>query len=86
TLGGAPVRGKKVWFEIGAADPGEFKENGKTKISAKTNENGEAIVTYLSPKRGDLSMSETVVIEAQLETGDPNWSHVRTEIVVNRGD
>jgi hypothetical protein len=87
TLGGAPVRGKKVWFEIGAADPGEFKENGKTKISAKTNENGEAIVTYLSPRRDELDRDGiSVWIEAQLQTGDPNWSHVRTEIVVNRGD
>jgi hypothetical protein len=85
TLGGAPVRGQKVWFKF-KRGPGEFKENGRTKISAKTNENGEAIVTYLSPKRGDLSMSETVVIEAQLETGDPNWSHDTTELVVNRGD
>jgi hypothetical protein len=85
TLGGAPVKGQKVWFEF-QRGPGEFKENGRTKISARTNENGEAIVTYLSPKRGDISMSETVVVEAQLETGDPNWSHDTTLLVVNRGD
>jgi hypothetical protein len=85
TLGGAPVQGEKVWFEF-LRGPGEFKENGRTKISAKTNENGEAIVTYLSPKRGDLSKIESVIVQAQLETGDPNWSHYTTELVVNRGD
>ena len=87
TLGGAPVGGEKVWFEIGAADPGEFKENGKTRITAKTNENGEAIVTYLSPRRDELYRDGiSVWIDAQLQTGDPNWSHDKTELVVNRGD
>ena len=55
-------------------------------ISARTNENGEAIVTYLSPQRGDLSTSEVVRINAQLATDDPNWAHTQVELIVNRGD
>jgi len=86
TYGGAPVKGEKVWFKF-KEGPGEFKENGSTKIWAKTNENGEAVVTYLSPKRSDLGRDGIdVKIEAQLETDDPNWSHTTTVLVVNRGD
>ena len=86
TLGGAPVMGQKVWFDIDVG-PGEFKQNGRRRISAKTDENGEAIVIYLSPKSDDIPGDNTkVTIKAHLETGDPRWAHDETQIRLYRGN
>lgn len=85
-LKGAPVKGEKIWLTI-RSGPGEFKQNGKRKISGKTDKNGEVIVTYLAPKRGDIFADGIVVlIQAQLQTSDPSWAHDEAEIRLNRGD
>jgi hypothetical protein len=85
-LKGAPVKGEKIWLEI-EAGPGEFKQNGQRRISGKTDENGEVVVTYLAPKRGEIYTDGIKVkIQAQLQTSDPNWAHDEAEIRLNRGD
>lgn len=85
-LKGAPVRGEKIWLEI-TTGPGEFKQNGERKISGRTDNNGEVVVTYLAPKRGDISADGIkVVIRAQVQTSDPSWAHDEAEIRLNRGD
>ncbi len=85
-LKGAPVRGEKIWLTI-KSGPGEFKENGKTRISGKTDANGKVVVTYLAPKRGEIFADGIVVeIQAQLQTDDPNWAHDEAKIRLNRGD
>jgi hypothetical protein len=86
TMGGAPVKGQKVWFDI-TWGPGEFKQNGRRRISAKTDEKGEAVVIYLSPKRDALPVGGTRVnFQAQLETDDPNWAHDETTVYLNQGN
>jgi hypothetical protein len=83
---GAPVKGKKIWLEF-LTGPGEFKQNGQRRISGKTDENGEVVVTYLAPKRGEIYTDGIkVTIRAQLQTSDPNWAHDEAEIRLNRGD
>ena len=85
-LKGAPVRGEKIWLTI-QSGPGEFKQNGKRRISGKTDLNGKVVVTYLAPKRGDIYTDGIrVLIQAQLQTSDPNWAHDEAEIRLNRGD
>jgi hypothetical protein len=85
-LKGAPVKGEKIWLEI-ETGPGEFKQNGQRRISGKTDENGEVVVTYLAPKRGEIYTDGIKVkIQAQLQTSDPNWAHDEAEIRLNRGD
>jgi len=85
-LKGAPVKGEKIWLDI-EVGPGEFKQNGKRRISGKTDENGEVVVTYLAPTRGEIYTDGIkVVIQAQLQTSDPSWAHDEAEIRLNRGD
>ncbi len=85
-LKGAPVKGEKIWLEI-VTGPGEFKQNGQRRISGKTDENGEVVVTYLAPKRGEIYTDGIKVkIQAQLQTSDPSWAHDEAEIRLNRGD
>lgn len=85
-LKGAPVNGKKIWFDI-ITGPGEFKQNGQRRISGKTDANGEVVVTYLAPQRGEIFTDGIKVkIQAQLQTSDPNWAHDEAEIRLNRGD
>ncbi len=85
-LKGAPVRGEKIWLEF-LNGPGEFKQNGQRKISGRTDENGEVVVTYLAPKRSEIYTDGILVkIRAQLQTSDPNWAHDEAEIRLNRGD
>ena len=85
-LGGAPVKGEKIWLEF-VTGPGEFKQNGQRRISGKTDENGELVVTYLAPTRGEIDRDDIkVVIQAQLQTSDPNWAHDEAIIRLNRGD
>lgn len=85
-LKGAPVKGEKIWLDI-EVGPGEFKQNGKRKISGRTDENGEVVVTYLAPTRGEIYTDGIkVVIQAQLQTSDPSWAHDEAEIRLNRGD
>jgi hypothetical protein len=85
-LKGAPVRGEKIWLEF-MSGPGEFKQNGKRKISGKTDQNGEVVVTYLAPKRSEIYTDGILVkIQAQLQTSDPSWAHAETLIRLNRGD
>jgi hypothetical protein len=82
---GAPVRGEKIWLEI-EIGPGEFKQNGKRKISGKTNENGEVVVTYLAPRKGEFAEGQVVRISAQVQTSDPSWAHDETEIRLFSGN
>lgn len=85
-LNGAPVKGEKIWMDI-LAGPGEFKQNGQRRISGRTDDNGEVVVTYLAPKRGEIFTDGIKVkIQAQLQTSDPNWAHDEAEIRLNRGD
>ena len=85
-LKGAPVQGAKIWLDI-VTGPGEFKQNGQRRISGKTDENGEVVVTYLAPKREEIYTDGIKVkIQAQVQTSDPNWAHDEAEIRLNRGD
>jgi hypothetical protein len=85
-LKGAPVKGEKIWMDI-LSGPGEFKQNGQKRISGRTDVNGEVVVTYLAPKRGEIFTDGIKVkIRAQLQTSDPNWAHDEAEIRLNRGD
>ena len=85
-LKGAPVKGEKIWLEI-TTGPGEFKQNGQRRISGRTDVNGEVVVTYLGPKREEISTDGIKVkIQAQMQTSDPNWAHDEAEIRLNRGD
>jgi len=85
-LKGAPVQGEKIWLDI-EVGPGEFKQNGQRRISGKTDANGEVVVTYLAPQRGEIFTDGIKVkIQAQLQTSDPNWAHDEAEIRLNRGD
>ncbi len=85
-LKGAPVKGAKIWLDI-QTGPGEFKQNGQRRISGRTDENGEVVVTYLAPKREEIYTDGIKVkIQAQLQTSDPNWAHDEAEIRLNRGD
>ncbi|MGB3861514.1 MAG: Ig-like domain-containing protein [Candidatus Aminicenantaceae bacterium] len=85
-LKGAPVKGEKIWLDI-ETGPGEFKQNGQRRISGRTDENGEVVVTYLAPKREEIYTDGIKVkIQAQVQTSDPNWAHDEAEIRLNRGD
>jgi len=85
-LKGAPVKGEKIWLDI-TTGPGEFKQNGQRRISRKTDANGQVVVTYLAPQRGEIFTDGIKVkIQAQLQTSDPNWAHDEAEIRLNRGD
>jgi len=85
-LKGAPVKGAKIWLDI-ETGPGEFKQNGQRRISGRTDENGEVVVTYLAPKREEIYTDGIKVkIQAQVQTSDPNWAHDEAEIRLNRGD
>jgi hypothetical protein len=85
-LKGAPVQGEKIWLEF-LSGPGEFKRNGQRMISGKTDENGEVVVTYLAPRRDEISSDGIkVTIRAQLQTSDPSWAHDEAVIRLNRGD
>ncbi len=85
-LKGAPVRGEKIWLKI-KSGPGEFKQNGQTTISGKTDANGRVVVTYLAPKRGEIFADGILVeIQAQVQTSDPSWAHDEARIRLNRGD
>lgn len=84
-LKGAPVRGEKIWLTIQFGQ-GEFKQNGKRRISGKTDDNGKVVVTYLAPKKGEITDGELVRISAHLQTSDPSWAHDEAEIRLFRGD
>jgi len=86
-LKGAPVRGEKVWLKFSNNGPGEFKQNGQRKISGKTDENGEVVVTYLAPKLSEIYKDGIdVVIQAQMQTSDPSWAHDEAVIRLKRGN
>ena len=85
-LKGAPVKGEKIWLEF-VTGPGEFKQNGQRRISGKTDANGQVVVTYLAPQRGEIFTDGIKVkIQAQLQTSDPSWAHDEATIRLNRGD
>jgi hypothetical protein len=85
-LKGAPVKGEKIWLDI-ESGPGEFKRNGKRRISGRTDDNGQVIMTYLAPQRSEIAGDGILVrISAQLQTSDPSWAHDEADIRLNRGD
>ena len=69
---GAPVVGRKVFFEI-LSGPGEFSD-GKTKTFAVTDEEGIATITYIGPRNKEIAADQFVTIQGRPETwwADPD--------------
>ncbi|UCE40329.1 MAG: hypothetical protein JSV17_12805 [Candidatus Aminicenantes bacterium] len=77
---GAPVTGRKIFFEI-LDGKGNFQD-GKTKTFKTTNSSGMATINYIGPTSGEMSKPEEwVKIEVHAETW---WAY--TEIEPYDGD
>ena len=63
---GAPISNRRVYFTI-LQGPGFFSGN-KTIAFVNTGPDGIATLTYFGPTRDEIFSTQTVVIQAQLET------------------
>jgi hypothetical protein len=66
-LGAIPVKGRRVFFSILNNAPGKFA-NGTRSAIATTDENGNAVVTYLGPTQDEFTWEIGIYLRAQLET------------------
>lgn len=77
---GAPLVGRKVYFEV-ILGPGKFSNN-KIKTWKKVNQNGNATVVYVGPKANEIAGDIEVALKARLETNSPNWIHTEIPIKI----
>lgn len=80
--GGDPLAGKKIIFTL--PDGLGLFANDQTTITAWTNENGVAAVTYRSPTNAELSADQTITLQAQAVTSSPDFVTATVQIQLIR--
>ncbi|OGD21571.1 MAG: hypothetical protein A2Y69_10775 [Candidatus Aminicenantes bacterium RBG_13_59_9] len=81
--GGLPAENQLVVFTI-QDGPGEF-DNYSTRTTAVTNQNGYAIVIYLSPLRSEIAFDQTVTFYIHPQTSSPYFTWKTIWIRLLRG-
>ena len=81
--GGEPAAGQLVVFSI-LSGPGEFADYSK-RIAAYTNQNGYAVVTYLSPTKSELAYDQTVSFYIHPQTSSPYFTWTTIDIRLLKG-
>jgi hypothetical protein len=81
--GGQPAANQLVVFTV-LDGPGEF-DNYARRIAALTNQNGYAVVTYLSPLRSEIGYDQTVTFYIHPQTSSPYFTWKTLEIRLLKG-
>jgi len=81
--GGQPAANQLVVFTV-QSGPGEF-DNYARRIAAVTNQNGYAVVTYLSPLRTEIGFDQSVTIYIHPQTSSPYFIWKTLEIRLLKG-
>ncbi|MBM3297314.1 MAG: hypothetical protein FJY83_06905 [Candidatus Aminicenantes bacterium] len=81
--GGQPAANQLVVFTV-LDGPGEFSDYTR-RTSALTNQNGYAVVSYLSPLKSEIDFDQTVVFYIHPQTSSPYFTWKTIEIRLLKG-